>query len=154
MSKNRHDVHDDWKTDPRFYDKWNAVYHFDFDPCPWQHDLTLWDGLKIEWGKHNFVNPPYSLELKTAFIQKGIEESKKGKFCFFLLPVSTSTKLFHDLILPNISEPPEFVYRRIPFIGYNKKGQRVNFHLIGEPTDIKASGQFDNMIIRFGPIPS
>lgn len=147
--KNREPMHDDWMTDPRFYKKWNDICFFDFDPCPWHHDMS-WDGLEIAWGLRNFVNPPYNLKLKTAFVEKGIEEAGKGKFCFFLLPVSTSTKLFHDLILPNISEPIEFVRGRIPFIGLNKKGQRVNYHLLQQQTDIKASGQFDSMIVRFG----
>ena len=40
------------------------------------HDMS-WNGLEVEWGVVNFVNPPYSLELKTAFVKKAIEESKK-----------------------------------------------------------------------------
>ncbi|MBT3853329.1 hypothetical protein HOF65_05085 [bacterium] len=55
----------------------------------------------MEWRKYNFINPPYSLDLKTAFVKKAIEERKKGHNCIMLLPVSTSTKLFHDYILPN-----------------------------------------------------
>jgi hypothetical protein len=49
----------------------------------------------------NFINPPYSRKLKEAFIRKALEESKKGKTCVLLLPVSTSTAIFHDVILPN-----------------------------------------------------
>jgi hypothetical protein len=109
---------DDWKTPKSFYDKLNSEFNFDFDPCPYQHDTALWDGLEIEWGMRNFVNPPYSRKLKTAFVKKAIEESKKGKLCVMLLPVSTSTRLFHDFILPNKKE--------IRFIdGRNKHKRRI-----------------------------
>jgi hypothetical protein len=39
---------------------------------------------------------------------------KKGKVCVFLIPVSTSTKLFHKYIKPNATEI-EFVEGRIKF---------------------------------------
>ena len=66
----------DWKTPEDLYKRLNKKYNFDFDPCPLNADF---DGLKIEWGRSNFVNPPYSQKLKELFILKGIEESKKGK---------------------------------------------------------------------------
>lgn len=152
--KNRNiDNHDNWKTPPDFYNKLNNIYHFDFDPCPFNHDISLWDGLKIEWGNLNYVNPPYSRKLKEAFILKGVEESKKGKTCVFLLPVSTSTKIFHETIKPN-AKSIEFIKGRLNFIGsrYNKKldkWEKVNYHLIGEKTDIKNNGQHDSMIVVF-----
>ena len=65
ITKARNNSGDDWKTPDSFYNKLNEIYHFDFDPCPYQSDF---DGLKIEWGKANFVNPPYSRKLKEAFI--------------------------------------------------------------------------------------
>lgn len=46
------------------YDELNK--EFDFDPCPLHHNIEDWDGLKIEWGKVNFINPPYSRKLKEA----------------------------------------------------------------------------------------
>ena len=92
---------DNYATPPSFYEKLNKEYQFDFDPCPYCEGEIKVDGLKIEWGKSNFVNPPYSQKLKEAFIKKGIEESRKGKLCVFLIPVSTSTKLFHNQIKNN-----------------------------------------------------
>ena len=67
---------DDWKTPDDFYNELDKVYHFDFDPCPYQADF---DGLKMEWGKSNFVNPPYSRKLKEAFVHKALEQKAKGK---------------------------------------------------------------------------
>ena len=99
--KNRNLVHkDDWQTPKDFYKKLDTEFNFDFDPCPYMHDMS-WNGLKIEWGQRNFINPPYSRKLKELFILKAIQESKKNKLCVMLLPVSTSTKIFHEHILAN-----------------------------------------------------
>jgi len=81
-----------------------------------------WDGLRIEWGLRNFVNPPYSRPGLKNFILKGIEESKKGKLCVFLVPASTDTRLFHDVIQPNATKI-EFVRGRLKFGGYNNEGE-------------------------------
>lgn len=122
--KNRNlDHKDNWKTPKIFYDQLNKEFNFDFDPCPLGHDMT-WNWLNVEWGGSNFVNPPYSLKLKEAFVKKWIEESKKWKICVFLLPVSTSTKLFHDYILPNKKEI-RFIKWRLKFSWFNTKGEWV-----------------------------
>lgn len=160
--KNRNlDCKDDWMTPPEYYNRWNVQYHFDFDPCPLNHDLSLWDGLNVQWGNMNYVNPPYSRELKEAFVLKALEESREGRISFMLLPVSTSTKLYHDVIRPNATSV-EMLKGRIPFIGVNDKGQLVNHHLIGEITDevfelngkvypryVRNSGQHDSMTVLF-----
>ena len=75
-------------------------------------------------GGVNFVNPPYSRPLKDQFVAKAVEETKKGKICVILLPVSTSTKLFHEVIQPNASEI-RFIKGRIKFLGVNTKGEYV-----------------------------
>lgn len=139
--KNRNLNHsDNWKTPPEFYDKLNAEFNFDFDPCPYTEGEPEVDGLKIEWGQRNYINPPYSRGLKDAFVKKAIEESHKGKLCVMLIPVSTSTKLFHDPILP---ENPEirFVRGRIAFQGYNTKGEWSTTN----------KGMHDSMIVIFRP---
>ena len=112
---------DDWATPKDFYDKLNKEFNFDFDPCPL---FSTFDGLQIEWGNSNYINPPYSRQLKESFVIKAIEESKNGKLCVMLLPVSTSTKLFHQHILPNAKEI-RFVEKRIKFLGTNTKGKYV-----------------------------
>lgn len=70
---------DDWATPPYFLEKIRERFGDFFDPCPYRHDISEWDGLKIEWGPINFINPPYSRKIKEAFINKAFEESKKGK---------------------------------------------------------------------------
>jgi len=124
--KNRNLNHvDDWRTPSYIYDELNKEFNFDFDPCPLHHNLEDWNGLEVEWGSCNFVNPPYSRKLKESFVKKAIEESKKGKICVLLLPVSTSTVLFHDYILPNKKEI-RFIKKRIKFIGVNTFGEKVS----------------------------
>ena len=140
--KNRNIEHkDDWATPKTLYDELNYEFNFDFDPCPYQHDLSEWDGLEIDWKQRNFINPPYSRKLKELFILKAISESKKGKLCVMLLPVSTSTKIFHEHILPNQKEI-RFIKGRIKFCGTNTKGEYV--------TDKR--GMHDSMIVVFGEL--
>lgn len=137
--KNRNlDHKDDWGTPNDFYEKLNKEFDFDFDPCPFKHDLSLWNGLEIEWGERNFINPPYSRMLKESFVKKAVEESKKGKLCVMLLPVSTSTKLFHEVILPNQKEI-RFIKGRIKFTGVNTKGELVT----------NKAGMHDSMVVVF-----
>lgn len=132
---------DDWATPLYFYEKLNDEFNFDFDPCPYKHDLEKWDGLQIEWGRRNFINPPYSRKLKEAFVRKAIFESKKGKLCVMLLPVSTSTQLFHKDILPNSTEI-RFIEKRIKFCGINTKGEYVE----------SKCGMHDSMLVIFNGI--
>jgi len=120
--KNRNLAHsDNWATPKWLYDELNQDFEFDFDPCPLHSGF---DGLEIEWGSRNFINPPYSRKLKEAFILKAIAESKKGKLCVMLIPVSTSTKIFHEQILPNKKEI-RFLKGRVRFEGMNTKGEYV-----------------------------
>lgn len=131
---------DNWETPKYLYDELNKEFNFNFDPCPISYDEIIPenDGLLIEWKERNFINPPYSRKLKEAFVKKGIEESKKGKLCVFLLPVSTSTKLFHDYIKPNAKEI-RFLKGRVKFIGVNTKGEKVT----------NKCGMHDSMIVIF-----
>jgi len=125
--KNRNLKHkDEWATPLKFYEQLNSEFDFDFDPCPLFFGKISGknDGLIIEWGSKNYINPPYSRNLKEAFVKKAVNESKKGKLCVMLLPVSTSTKLFHDVILPNKTEI-RFIRGRISFEGVNTFGKIV-----------------------------
>lgn len=132
---------DEWYTPPDLYGKLDKEFRFDFDPCPADRPAG-WDGLTMEWGHMNYVNPPYSRRLKEAFVRKGIEEMKKGKSSVFLLPVSTSTVLFHDFIKPNASEI-RFLRGRVKFIGVNTKGEKVT----------NENGMHDSMIVVFNGDP-
>lgn len=126
---------DDWATPDYLYNDLNNEFNFDFDPCPL---FAEFNGLSIDWGERNFVNPPYSQKLKVAFIEKAVLESNKGKLCVCLLPVSTSTKLFHEVIIPNTKEI-RFIKGRVKFIGVNTFGEKV----------YNKCGMHDSMIVIF-----
>jgi phage N-6-adenine-methyltransferase len=140
--KNRSLAHsDNWATPKYLYNQLDQEFNFDFDPCPLNMGKVVpaKDGLLIEWGARNFINPPYSKSLKEAFVKRAIDESKKGKLCVLLLPVSTSTKLFHKHILPNADEI-RFIEGRVKFEGVNTKGVKVS----------NRPGMHDSMIVIFG----
>lgn len=82
---------DNWSTPKVIYDYFK-FYNY-FDPCPLN---SSFDGLKIDWQDKNFVNPPYS-KIK-EFVNKSIEEHKKGKFVVLLIPARTDTKYFRKLV--------------------------------------------------------
>lgn len=142
--KNRNlKVDDNWITPDWFYSKLNEEFRFDFDPCPYSEELIPpeKDGLLIEWGESNFINPPYRRYLKEAFVQRSLEMCQKGKLSVLLLPVSTSTKLFHRIIKPNASEI-RFVEGRIKFQKKDADG------ILYTP---KTGGMHDSMIVIFSP---
>lgn len=108
----------DWKTPKEFYKKLNKEFNFDFDPCPSNYvEGKTKNGLEVEWGKRNFVNPPYTSKLQDAFVKKGFEEYLKGKLVVFLIPARTDTKRFHELLLPHAKEI-RFIKGRLKFSGY------------------------------------
>lgn len=88
-----------WLTPPDLYARLDAEFHFDFDPCP--HPLPPgFDGLTCEWGKSNYVNPPFGSIIHkgpndksprkkgpTAWIRKSIAEHQKGKTVVLVYPV-------------------------------------------------------------------
>ena len=136
--KNRNSkIDDNWKTPDWLYDQLNSEFFFDFDPCPYSEGEIVNDGLITEWGCSNFINPPYSRKLKEAFVLKAVEESKKGKICVLLLPVSTSTVLFHEVIKPNAKEI-RFLKGRIKFQKKDEQGQWYT---------PKNGGMHDSMIV-------
>jgi site-specific DNA-methyltransferase (adenine-specific) len=130
---------DNWLTPKKVYDELDKEFSFDFDPCPYNTGEIINDGLLIEWGGVNFVNPPYSPELKKAFIIKAIEEKKKGKTSVLLIPAQTGTKLFHDIILPNAKEV-RFRKGRIQFEKLDENGNRAK---------MKGGNPLDSMIVIF-----
>jgi site-specific DNA-methyltransferase (adenine-specific) len=136
---------DNYATPPELYNELNKEFNFDFDPCPYNENEIVKDGLIVEWGNSNYINPPYSQKLKELFVIKSIKEAKKGKICVLLIPVSTSTKLFHDHIKPNAKEI-RFLKGRVKFGKYDENG---NFYLPLNKNGKTQSGTKDSMIVVF-----
>jgi hypothetical protein len=88
-----------WLIPPEIYKKLDQEFHFDFDPCPYPWNGV--DGTEIEWGKSNWVNPPFRAsdgqngKGPTAFVKKAIEENKKGKNVVFII----NTNSFINLLI-------------------------------------------------------
>jgi len=98
-----------WKTPKALYQALDAEFRFDFDPCPANPGF---DGLNIEWGKANFVNPPYGREIG-KWIEKGYKEYLNGKTIVFLLPSRTDTNWWHNYIME--ADEIRFIKGRLKF---------------------------------------
>lgn len=83
-----------WLTPPDLMKELDDEFHFDFDPCPFPKPDNF-DGLKIEWGRINYVNPPFGSYVAddgkkkgpTAWSKKAIFECAKGRTVVFVYPI-------------------------------------------------------------------
>jgi hypothetical protein len=82
-----------WVTPSNLYTALNAEFGFDFDPAPYPLPAGF-DGLTCEWGKSNYVNPPFGSVMHqgrkkgpTAWVRRAIEEQAKGKRVVLVYPV-------------------------------------------------------------------
>ena len=85
-----------WLIPKEIYEPLNTEFGFDFDPCPYkQNKADVIDGIGIEWGKSNWVNPPFRKadavngHGPTDFVRKAIAEQQKGKTSVLILPVQS-----------------------------------------------------------------
>jgi hypothetical protein len=82
-----------WLTPKALYARLHALFHFDFDPCPYPKPEGF-DGLTAEWGQSNYVNPPFGSIMHegrkkgpTAWVRKALAERAKGKRVVLVYPV-------------------------------------------------------------------
>ena len=82
-----------WLTPDDLMKKLNDEFKFYFDPCPYPKPENF-DGLTSEWGKSNYVNPPFGSIIHegkkkgaTAWVRKAIKENEKGKDVVFVFPI-------------------------------------------------------------------
>ena len=85
----------DWQTPKAVYQVLDSEFHFDFDPCPVN---PKFDGLNVEWGESNFVNPPFGSEIG-KWCKKAYEEYQKGKTVVMLVPSRTDTQYWHQYLM-------------------------------------------------------
>ena len=114
---------DSWATP-----KWlMEIFEDWFDPCPLNYNPNI-NGLNIDWKDKTYVNPPYSSPLK--WVEKAIEENKKGKIIVLLLKVDTSTKWYLKLVEANAHIL--FIHKRLKF--RNPKGNNNEKSPAGFPS--------------------
>ena len=82
-----------WLTPPDLYERLNMEFQFTFDPCPYPLPQDF-DGLTCEWGRSNYVNPPFGSIIHkgkkkgpTAWVRKAIAEQRKGRDVVLVYPV-------------------------------------------------------------------
>lgn len=72
-----------------------------YDPCPAGTPYLapiFFNGLYGDWEQINYVNPPYAVRTLEKFVAKAVEQSKKGKKTWMLLPSKTDQEWFHTHI--------------------------------------------------------
>ena len=82
-----------WLTPPDLMARLDAEFHFDFDPCPYPRPDDF-DGLSCDWGRSNYVNPPFGSIMHngkkkgpTAWVRKALSEATDGKRSILVYPV-------------------------------------------------------------------
>lgn len=96
FTKSRISGTDSFSTPKELYDSLDLEFHFNDDACPLSE--TAIDGLLREWGTSVFMNPPYSNP--SPWCMKAAQEAQQGKIVVGLLRGDTSTKWFHEWVLP------------------------------------------------------
>lgn len=111
-----------WATPQDFFDRYDALYHFETDVCALPENAKCkrfftpeMDGLKQEWTGVCWMNPPYGRQIGD-WVRKAYESARDNLATVVcLLPARTDTKWFHDYILPHAHV--QFIKGRIKFGG-------------------------------------
>lgn len=113
---------DEWETPIDIYNKLDAEFHFDLDPCSTDsnHKCDKYftkeiNGLSKNWGgRRVFCNPPYSNI--SEWVEKAYRESQQDHTLIVLLiPARTDTRYFHDYIYQR--SEIRFIKGRLKFSG-------------------------------------
>ena len=82
-----------WITPPELYAKLHAEFRFDFDPAPYPLPVEF-DGLTCDWGRSNYVNPPFGSIIHqgrkkgpTFWARKAIAEQQRGNGTVLVYPI-------------------------------------------------------------------
>lgn len=121
---------DEWQTPQEVYNGLYEEFCFNFDPCPLGGGI---DGLAIEWGSCNFVNPPYS-KLR-AWCKKAYAEFQKGKTVVMLIPSRTDTIAWHEYCMK--ATEIRFIRGRLKFGGSKNSAPFPSAIVIFRPAPVK-----------------
>ena len=107
-----------WATPQAFFDKYNAIYHFDTDVCALFTNAKCnnfftpeQNGLKQDWNGVCWMNPPYGRTIK-EWVKKAYESSLNGATVVCLLPARTDTAWWHNYCMKG---KIEFIRGRLKF---------------------------------------
>lgn len=94
-TSNRKDDKHYWLMPPDKMLPLQCEFDFDFDPCPFPRPDGF-DGLEVEWGNSNWVNPPFTGMTKEpgkrkigpmAWARKALTERDKGRTSVLIFPI-------------------------------------------------------------------
>ena len=103
-----------YRTPIEFYNKLDAEFHFNDDPCPLSDNGI--DGLLRNWGTRTYMNPPYGKHIG-KWMMKAYAESQLGKLVVCLVPSRTDTRWWHEWAVK--ATEIRFVKGRLTFEGQN-----------------------------------
>ena len=138
---------EDWGTPQPLFEKLDARFKFDLDPCATNGEIAKCplfftpedDGLSQKWMGNVFLNPPWckGTPIKTWLIKAG-EELRSGhcKKVVALLPASVGTIWFNDHVMPYANHI-WFVRGRVAFEDYTQASEHRG----------KKKANFDSIIV-------
>jgi len=112
----------EWQTPHAFYDKLDATFSFDLDPCATpltakceKYFTPEENGLLQDWSGHRvFMNPPYGRGVD-KWLKKAFEESATPHTTVVcLIPARTDTKYWHKYCMK--ADEIYFVKGRLKFV--------------------------------------
>ena len=110
----------EWETPREFFDKQDAVHHFDLDVCATPDNAKCaryyteeQDGLVQPWTGRCWMNPPYGRTIG-KWVQKAYESVRGGyaDLVVCLLPARTDTAWWHDYCMKG---EVQFIRGRLKF---------------------------------------
>src|SRR5277367_4561745 len=97
----------EWETPQELFNELDAEFHFTLDVAASKsnHKCRKFftkeqDGLKQPWSGVAWCNPPYGKAIP-LWLNKAIEEQKRGVTSVFLVFARTDTSWFHEIVLPH-----------------------------------------------------
>lgn len=126
-----------WRTPRWLFDQLNAEFNFFLDVAASRENALCQyfyveeeDALTQPWAPYAcWCNPPY--RHLYPWVQKAYDESRKGATVVMLLPASTGSRWFHEIVQPHAEV--RFLRGRLRFEG------------------AKHSATFDSMVVVFRP---
>lgn len=142
---------DNWETPQWLFDKLNAEFHFTWDVCATANNkkcLNFWpeelNGLKREWGKVNWCNPPYSDQMPWAK-RADFEAKLGGGTTVMLCMCDTSTQFFKFCALR--ADEIRLLDARVKFVGATGSPRFASMVVVFRPKETTCPTMERNAII-------
>lgn len=97
-------THDNWATPKDLYDKLDARFHFDFDPCPLFGKENGFDGLSVDWGGGNVLQPAVQQDRQAEVYPQGVsrvQERQARRYADSRLHFNARLSSYHQTACTN-----------------------------------------------------